>query len=97
MIYLLHFSTKFKHAGHYIGFVEDGGLEERLARHRAGRGATLLKHVTGASITFVLARTWEGDRKLERRIKKHGGASRICPICSSTALNRAKFQRRKPK
>jgi predicted GIY-YIG superfamily endonuclease len=81
MVYLLHFDVRYRHAGHYTGFCEDSRLEERLAEHRSGRGARLLEVVTAAGITFTLARTWDGDRKKERRLKKRGGASRHCPIC----------------
>lgn len=82
MIYLLHFSSRFRHAAHYIGYCEDGKLEERLDRHRRGHGATLLKHVFAAGIKVEVVRTWKGDRDFERRLKKMGSACRICPICS---------------
>ena len=82
MVYLLHFETAYRHAKHYTGFCEDGRLPERLEEHRTGRGAQLMEVVTGAGISFRLARTWEGDRKTERR-KKHRGASRHCPLCQA--------------
>jgi hypothetical protein len=37
--------------------------------------------VTGQGIGFVLARTWHGDRFLERTLKRHRMAPRYCPIC----------------
>ena len=39
-IYLLHFSTPYRHAKYYIGWTKD--LEARLQEHRAGRGARLI-------------------------------------------------------
>lgn len=85
MVYLLHFNQRFKHAGHYLGFCADGGLDKRLERHRAGRGARLLEVVTAAGIGFQLARTWPGlSRDDERRMKGRGLAP-LCPICSGSA------------
>ena len=79
-VYLLHFDAPYKHARHYIGFAED--LDARLILHQRGEGARLLAAIIGAGISFTLARTWTGDRTLERRIKNLGGAARVCPICS---------------
>jgi len=56
MVYLLHFNTRYKHAGHYLGSTCD--LAARLALHAAGRGARLLHVVQAAGITWRLARTW---------------------------------------
>jgi predicted GIY-YIG superfamily endonuclease len=79
-IYLLHFSKRYKHAGHYSGWTQN--LEARLAEHASGRGARLLEVVKEAGITWQLARTWTGDRYLERRLKQKGAAAR-CPICQA--------------
>ena len=79
-IYLLHFARPYKHARHYLGFAEN--LEQRLAQHRAGRGARLVQVVLGAGIGFEVARTWDGDRRLERRLKNQRNApARLCPMC----------------
>jgi hypothetical protein len=37
--------------------------------------------VIGHGIGFVLARTWQGDRFLERTLKRRRMAPRYCPIC----------------
>lgn len=79
-IYLLHFSRPYKHAAHYTGWTSD--LDARLAEHASGRGARLLAVVQAEGITWQLARTWTGDRYLERRLKQRG-ASRRCPICQA--------------
>lgn len=79
-IYLLHFSRRYRHAGHYTGWTTD--LDARLAEHRAGRGARLITVITMAGITFTLARTRPGTRADERAIKRSGGAARYCPICT---------------
>lgn len=78
-VYLLHFERRLHHAGHYLGSADD--LERRLAQHRAGRGARLIEVITEAGIGFSLARIWEGDRTLERQLKRRKEAPRLCPIC----------------
>ena len=83
-VYLLHFSERFKHAGHYLGFAED--LEARLERHRAGRGARLVEVITEAGLDFQLVRTWNGDRVLERQLKRQKNGPRLCPICKGEKL-----------
>ncbi|MEJ7810408.1 MAG: hypothetical protein WKG32_08345 [Gemmatimonadaceae bacterium] len=85
-VYLLHFDRPLAHAKHYTGWTRD--LDARLAQHRAGRGARLVEVVTEAGITFTIARTWKGTRKLERMLKRHGGQSRNCPLCSGDAALR---------
>ena len=84
--YLLHFDRPFGHAKHYLGWAKN--LDGRLWHHRKGTGANLLKHVRAAGIDWSLARTWAGDRNLERKLKNRGGASRLCPVC--LAAQRAK-------
>jgi hypothetical protein len=78
-VYLLHFTKPYKHARHYMGFTTD--LPSRIAMHSEGRGARLVEVVIGHGIGFVLARTWQGDRFLERALKRRRMAPRYCPIC----------------
>lgn len=80
VVYLLHFDRPFGHAKHYAGWAHD--LPGRLRHHEAGTGANLLKHVERAGIGWVVARTWEADKTFERRVKRQGGLSRCCPLCS---------------
>lgn len=82
-VYLLHFERPYKHARHYIGWTT-GDVTRRLRQHRNGTGARLLQVITAAGIDFVLARTWNGGRNLERSLKNRGGASRSCPLCGIT-------------
>jgi hypothetical protein len=83
MIYLIHFDRPFKHAKHYLGFCEEGGLEQRIDKHRRGAGAKLLRAVAQAGIGFRVVRTWaQGTRDEERKLKNRGGAARICPCCN---------------
>jgi hypothetical protein len=82
-VYLLHFDQPYKHARHYIGWTP-GNLNRRLHQHRNGTGARLMQVITAAGIDFVVARTWDGGRNLERSLKNRGGASRSCPLCGIT-------------
>ncbi len=78
-IYLLHFSEPYKHAKHYLGFSED--ITMRLDAHSKGQGARLVQVILKAGLTFELARTWQGSRKDERRMKNRKCSPRLCPIC----------------
>ena len=79
VVYLLHFDRRFQHAAHYTGWALD--LDSRMTEHARGRGARLTAVVLAAGIGWTLARTWDGDRYLERRIKNRGSAVRQCPVC----------------
>lgn len=90
-LYLLHFdppyepypgAPAYKCAGHYSGHAYD--LENRLAKHEAGRGARLTRAQLQAGGTWRLADVRPGDRHLERRLKQHSAARR-CPICQAEA------------
>lgn len=84
MVYLIHFAKPFGHAKHYLGFVEDN-LEQRIKKHRAGYGSTLLKHVNMAGINWEVVRIWlNADRNKERQLKSHS-STRYCPICQEQA------------
>lgn len=82
-IYLLHFSDPVGHARHYMGWAIKGRLFARLAQHEAGNGKSspLIRALIAQGGSFVLARTWDGDRYEERRLKNFGNAPRLCPVC----------------
>jgi hypothetical protein len=44
--------------------------------------------VISHGIGFVLARTWTGDRFLERTLKRRRMAPRYCPICREAKRRR---------
>ena len=74
---------------HYLGFTED--LDERLRAHQCGEGAQLARVAIDAGLSFELARTWRGDRALEKRLKATSPA-RLCPHChGERALRRGHF------
>lgn len=81
MVYLLHFDQKYKHAQHYIGYAEKD-LQARINQHRVGKGARLMKVVVDAGIGFEVARVWDdGDKKLERKLKRWHRSKDLCPVC----------------
>ena len=89
-VYLIHFRKPYKHARHYLGY--SANLDKRITDHLCGMGARLLEVITDAGIEWKLARTWPGDRELERRLKNRKEAPALCPICSGkAALRRAIF------
>ena len=57
-------------------------FDRRVREHQCGRGARLVEVVIGAGISLELARTWTGDRKVERLLKNRKAAPRLCPLCS---------------
>lgn len=79
IVYLIHFDMPFKHASHYLGYVQRD-LDGRVERHRSGNGAKLLAAVTKAGISFAVVRVWPGDRSLERQLKNRKNSPRLCPI-----------------
>ena len=89
-VYLIHFNKPYRHARHYLGFTEN--FEKRITDHLCGMGARLMEVVTNARIEWRVARTWRGDRRLERRLKNLHNAPALCPICSGKkAMKRGNF------
>src|ERR1700691_2727468 len=92
-VYLIHLQRPYHHARHYLGWTMD--VERRLALHRAGGGSPLLRAAVAAGISFEVARTWSGDRHLERRLHRYkNDAAQLCPICRGKAKWRAEASSR---
>jgi predicted GIY-YIG superfamily endonuclease len=83
-VYLLHFDRPLHHAQHYMGWTTN--LEQRLHAHETGNGSRLMEVVSNAGITWRLAKTWEGPRALERKLKRQHHGPRLCPICNGGAI-----------
>ena len=83
-VYLLHFAQPIapgRHtAQHYLGFTDD--LEQRLADHRAGRGARLTEVAKERGIPFYVVGLWPGGRDVESALKRQHNGRRLCPICN---------------
>jgi predicted GIY-YIG superfamily endonuclease len=90
-VYLIHFETRLHHAGHYVGWT-GRRLRLRLDKHAAGQGARLMEVIRDAGIGWRLARTWRGDRALERKIKRRHEAPRLCPICIGKRVRCAAYR-----
>lgn len=83
-IYLLHFDRPVGHAWHYLGSCETDRLHARMREHQHQRGAALTRRASQLGIGFSLARTWlEEDRSHERRLKRRGHMSDLCPLCAA--------------
>jgi predicted GIY-YIG superfamily endonuclease len=78
-VYLLHFNEPYHHARHYLGSADD--LDERIRQHQAGTGARLTQVIREHDIGFTLARTWEGGRNEERKLKRRHNSPKLCPLC----------------
>ena len=84
MVYLIHFNEPFYHARHYLGYTTNARtLPKRLAYHRSGQGAKILKALNGQGIGYEIVKTWKGDRNLERKLKNRKKSSSFCPICQN--------------
>lgn len=85
-VYLIHFKFKLHHAGHYIGFSKC--LDFRIAAHREGTGAKLIRAINQLGIPWMVVRTWKVDGQgFERWLKDQKHASRFCPICNPNLTN----------
>jgi predicted GIY-YIG superfamily endonuclease len=82
-VYLLHLNRPLGHARHYLGYAER--LEARLAHHRNGTGARFTQVLREQGIDWVVVHTWEGDRELERKLKRQHHSPRLCPLCNARA------------
>lgn len=86
--YLLHFSKRLAHAGHYLGWAEDIG--RRVQEHEFGKcKVRIILAALKVGINFHLVRVWTGadvtaktERKLKgSRQKRTGSLARLCPVC----------------
>lgn len=82
-VYLLHFAEPYYHARHYLGW--SPRLMPRLLTHLTGRGSPLVAAAIGAGIAVRLARTWPGDRAVERALKRRKRHRAYCPLCAADA------------
>jgi hypothetical protein len=90
-VYLIHFNRSYRHAKHYLGYSEN--LDKRITDHLCGMGARLMEVITSEGIEWKVVRTWEGDRKLERRLKNRKEAPKLCPVCSGEwAMKRGNYK-----
>lgn len=79
-VYLIHFERPYFHAQHYLGYTED--VAARFDRHDNGHGSPLLRAVAEAGIAYHVVRTWDGDRSVERSLKRRKNGRDLCPVCA---------------
>jgi len=83
MVYILHFDPPLKHARHYVGFTERSVLtriNEHLSGHAAG--SPLVKAALESGSEVKIGRIFRnGDRELERKIKRGKNTKCCCPLC----------------
>ena len=100
-VYLLHFThrlgnpaTPHGEAQHYIGTSHDP--ETRLHDHLTGTAAAITRAAVHHGAQLLIVRTWEGDRQVERRLKRRKEAPRLCPLCREAARQRRSGHRHPP-
>ena len=86
-IYVAHFNKPIgpegdprKQAGHYLGWTPRTA-EERLADHKAGKGARLTQVANALGIDYHIVQDWPGNRDIENQLKLHS-IKRLCPECN---------------
>lgn len=83
-VYLLHFERPYKHAKHYIGWSPN--VEERIQKHKEGKGAGLTRALKEAGIGFIVAWVWWGEgHSFERDLHDRKNSKRFCPTCRGAA------------
>ena len=96
-VYLLHFTPKLAHAGHYCGHTPNG-VKQRIRAHLSGHGACITRAAVQAGCTLTLVRTWEFEttheaRLFERALKNTKNMPQYCPICRKLAKRKSKSSR----
>jgi hypothetical protein len=92
-VYLIHSTVPLTRASgrevrHYLGYTPDGGLEARIAAHRAGRkSARVVQEFLRHGAELIVGNYWEGLSPLdERRMKRNGHLERKCLQCQANEL-----------
>lgn len=88
IVYLIHFEEPYEHARHYMGWANGEGLANRMAEHRSGRGANLMRVIAEAGIAWRLVRIWKGGSRLDEKRMKNVGKARMCPVCNPATWHR---------
>jgi hypothetical protein len=88
LVYLLHFDAPLGRFKHYVGSTRAYLLPHRMRQHQSGNGARITSRLVQEGIGFTLARIWRGaDRVAERKIKRAGHYTALCPICDMRLYN----------
>lgn len=96
MVYIIHFDRPYKRARHYTGY--SNNVNRRIVEHTNlhQSGSPLIKAALLDGIPIHIAKVFEdGDRALERYLKRQKNIKRFCPLCSG--YKKEKPIPRKPK
>lgn len=78
MVYVLELSKPLGHSKYYIGYTEnEQSFKRRLAHHRKGTGSTFCRAAVERGIELIPVVLMQGDRALERRLKKWKSGQRV--------------------
>lgn len=81
-LYLLHFSPRYKHAGHYLGVTRGGrSVALRWIEHMKGEGANLTRHARRNGCQLILTRIWLNAQFAKERKLKGRSLAPLCPLC----------------
>src|SRR5258706_1605825 len=94
MIYILCIVPPYKHAHHYIGY--SANVAERISQNmsKSSKASPLIIAAINAGSIVTQTAEWEGDRTVERKLKRRGSAKQLCPVCRVEYLKRKASQRR---
>ncbi len=96
IVYVVHLERPIEHMRHYVGFARDNDhLKERIAKHRSGDGAGLLKIANNAGIPWMVVRVWTGVPPEKERAVKSSSIKGVCPVCIFKELEIKKIKRAK--
>jgi len=94
-VYVFHFDRPIgtdKHqAQHYLGYTPRT-VEERLADHKAGRGARITQVANELGIDYHAVRDWPGNKDIENDLKLRA-PKRLCPECNPDGKTPAIIER----
>lgn len=82
MLYILKFDRPLGTMGkgcarYYLGYCEDGRLQDRYREHLAGKGAAITRAANERGIGYVIVAMHSGDRNDERRYKRWHNNARL--------------------
>jgi len=89
-LYLLHFSTPYRHARHYLGYAVGTGRGRAYAKAQAAGAALgaheLVQATQWAGIEIIVADVLVGAGRSEQRaMRASHNLARHCPVCASAA------------
>jgi hypothetical protein len=95
-VYLLHFESEYYTRKHHFAWTPSALLAEALAKHRAGKGDSLIvRQAAEMGCTIDVVRTWEGGPELARDLRDRHMTASFCPRCKPAYNEAAKLRMRR--